>query len=979
MSGDVELAGRTRELAVAVDIMSSSSQALTVIGEAGVGKSRLVAEASRATEERGRVVLRGQCLSLATSLPLLPFLDVLRALVKLNDGQIWSSVLEGCQPSVRGEISRLLPDTADRLDGPQDPDWHSEGQRERLFDAVGALLTAANERHGVAVVIEDMHWADQATVDLVEYLMSPSHRVSAPLVLTFRTNDPASPGADAWLGRLPRTPAMTVLTLTPLAFEDATKQIRSLAGRELPITEIETLYARSEGNPFFVEQLVQSVLELGPGGSVRALPEGLTSLLLSRTETVTGSAQEVMACLAVAGRDVDELFLAECCAKPAPTIRRALRELADRRLLRAGTEQGLRLSHALLAEVVTMGLLPDEVRDWHRRVAEAMARQDNMDAAGAVAEHFRYAGLDLEELRWRLLAARQCQLVFARAEAAEHWVRAITLLESPLAPSVPEGTTPASIFAFAAISLKLSGDAVGATSLAKRGLEKYGNGADPATRAALLTGFSYDPRNRDPQAVRDALRQAVEIYEQLPPEWGYLRAAHDYWVSYQATADPETALPILDRALAVAPNAGAPMPHFLLLMDRALLHLIHGEVDAAFGRLSEAHGLLAIIGDPLVDISYATVHTDILNRLGRLEEVLPVAEGLGSVWTESNQTDKPIGILRCNVFEALTALGDVDGAAAVIEPVTRGAPQPRAWFEYAARAKLEMLRGRLAESEKRWATLPRQADPAVDCEIEPWRLELQLWQRRPQEALNQAVDIMEELVDTSESRNASQILLMAVRAHADVTILPTGGGQPPTSEAALSLKDLHSRMPVDPLSPGPLRPTADADALSWEAEWARAARVGETTLWDAAATAYEAHNRPHAAAYALWREAEALLASNGRQRAAAALLHAARLADQHDPLRTAIAKLAARAHVRLKDASTPQVATARPFGLTNREMTVLALIGNGDTNARIGAKLFISERTASVHVSNILRKLGVSSRIQAANIAEQLGLFPGND
>jgi DNA-binding CsgD family transcriptional regulator len=975
------LAGRTLELAAVVDVMTSSRRALTVTGEPGVGKSRLIAEAATVVEGHGAVVLRGQCLPLAANLPLLPFLAVLRALVDLENGQVWSTVLEACPSSVGREVIRLLPDSAEPQGGGEAGQLDGDWQQERLFDAVRRALTAAAEHRGVAVVIEDVHWADQTTVDLLEYLLAPSHAVSAPIVLTYRTGDPALPRGDTWLARQPRIPGMSVLTLSPLGFADAATQIRSLAGRELPMADVQTLFERSEGNPFFIEQLVQSVLDLAGGGSVNRLPQGLTSLLMSRTEQVAGSARDVMACLAVAAGGVDEAFLAECCAHPVPLIREALRELAERRLLRSDRDAGFRLAHALLAEAITESMLPGEVREWHHRIGEVMAQQPDTGAAAAVAEHFKAAGLDTEELRWRVAAAERSEAVFARSEAAAHWMRAVSLLESPLPPETPEGTTPAGIYAAAARCVKLTGDGARATVLAQSGLGRLGEEPDLATRAALLAEFSSHPFSGDPQASREALTEAVEIYERLPPSVGYLYAVNGLWNSYQASPHPETAVAALDRALAVAPELDAPMPHLLLLRDRAGVDVAQGNPDVALDRMSEARQLLTLIEDPFARIAFANTQTGILLAMGRLEEVLPAAEGLGFTWAATAQEDQKTTIVRTNVFEALTELGDVQGAAAVIDPVTEGTPQPGTWYAYAARAKLEMLRGHLNESDERWDALPRMADPSVDVEFEPWRLELTLWRRQPQRALSQGLDILKSLIDTSHTRQTGQLLLMAIRAHADLTRLPTTGNRRLSpAESEETLKTIHSRMAEDPLSLGPLRPIGDADGLLWQAEWARATHITDSARWDAAATAYERHNRPHVAAYARWRQAEALLVEDARARATPVLQHADRLASQHVPLHTAIAKLATRAHIRTdKPVSEPGPAAPNPFGLTSREMTVLKLVCDGDTNAKIGAQLFITEKTASVHVSNILRKLEVSSRIQAAAVAEQLGLLSESD
>jgi DNA-binding CsgD family transcriptional regulator len=388
-----------------------------------------------------------------------------------------------------------------------------------------------------------------------------------------------------------------------------------------------------------------------------------------------------------------------------------------------------------------------------------------------------------------------------------------------------------------------------------------------------------------------------------------------------------------------------------------------------------------VVDDPLPHVGYATALTDILLKLGRLQEVFPAAERLDLTWTDPIRYDLQTSVLRLNVFEALTELGDTQGAAIVIDPVTVGTPQPHTWFVYAARARLEMLRGNLSVSEERWAALPRAVNPDDVYEIEPWRLELKLWLRQPREALVHALDLLGGLVDSSDTRPTGRLLLMAVRALADLGRWPTKvGTQPSTPKTAETLKSLHSSMVDDPLRLGPLRPTGDADGLLWRAEWARAHREGDSVLWEAAAEAYEQHHRPHVAAYARWRQAEALLLEDGRALATPVLQHADRLALQHVPLRAAVAKLATRAHISLDDpASHRDAAVPHPFGLTSREMMVLELLCQGYTNAKIGSELFISEKTASVHVSNILRKLDVSSRVEAAVVAEQFELLSRND
>jgi len=172
----------------------------------------------------------------------------------------------------------------------------------------------------------------------------------------------------------------------------------------------------------------------------------------------------------------------------------------------------------------------------------------------------------------------------------------------------------------------------------------------------------------------------------------------------------------------------------------------------------------------------------------------------------------------------------------------------------------------------------------------------------------------------------------------------------------------------------------EADRLAWDAEQARARGDATPEAWDHVAAGYERVGRPHLVAYGRWRQAEALLADPVRKRDAAPVLRdAARLAIGHAPLLRQIEDLATRARIDLTPRQAPPPAAAAPFGLTGRELAVLRLLGQGRSNAQVGAELFISTKTASVHVSNILRKMQVPTRVAAATVAAQSGLLEEPD
>jgi DNA-binding CsgD family transcriptional regulator len=296
-----------------------------------------------------------------------------------------------------------------------------------------------------------------------------------------------------------------------------------------------------------------------------------------------------------------------------------------------------------------------------------------------------------------------------------------------------------------------------------------------------------------------------------------------------------------------------------------------------------------------------------------------------------------------------------------------------------------MLRGDTAASQERWRQLPLTGDPDDEFDVEPARIELDLWLRRPEAALAHALRLLNAHREDADTRLAGRLLVMAARAWADLCEQRgtdgAAGGPYLAAAPGEALAALHREMAEDPLATGPLRPAADADALIWEAEWTRAAGASDPAMWAAAAEAYARYPRPHQAAYARWRQAQGLLVAERKTDGLASVLRiAAREARGHEPLLGEIRRLAERARVSLDTVDNDVEPTVKGrFGLTPRELVILQRVARGDTNRQIGRDLFISEKTASVHVSNILRKLQVANRRQAAAVAEKAGLLVRGD
>ncbi len=400
------IAGRKAELAAVRRHLEAGTGLLLVTGEAGMGKTALVTAAAGGL---GTFVATGHCLPLATEIPLLPVADVLRDVIDAHPDW-FDSALAACAPYVAASLAVLIPEAAA---------WARDVQvriddRQLLFTAVDAVVRALAADRPTALLVEDFHWADPATLDLVEHLL---RRCPVPVVGTWRAGDEATPApSEEWFTRVRRLPGTTVLALSPLTREETAEQLRMLgAGTE----RLDTIHARSEGQPLFTEQLAAH-LDDGPG-----LPDLLADLLDRRLAGIVEESWAVLRLLGVAARPLRPELLAAATGLAPEELTAELRNLQVRRLLRR-TEGTVELQHPLLAESVQRRLVPGEDASAHRALALTIG--DAPDAEPAeVAEHWRRAGDTRNEIDWRLAAARRAAARFDRRQEADHYLRALEI------------------------------------------------------------------------------------------------------------------------------------------------------------------------------------------------------------------------------------------------------------------------------------------------------------------------------------------------------------------------------------------------------------------------------------------------------------------------------------------------------------------------------------------------------------------------
>ena len=945
----------------------------------------------------GMAWIRGGCLPLAEKLTLQPVAEALGELSRLDGGVLLETAL-GLTPSyVRAEVKRLLPGlrTGGVIDTPgRDEAW----RRERLLSAVAELLSAMAGHSGLVLVIEDVHWADGATLDCLTYLTRGGRRDAPTIVATCRSDEaPLDERVATWLAHMRAVSEVEEVRLGPMSRGEVSEQVTALAGGLPGALLAEEVYARAEGNPFFTEQLVAAAVTDAGGGVVRlpqTLPGRLSELLAARIRGCSGDARAVLAGLAVAGRPLTEAVLCEVTGLGLDVVRRGLQELAAAQLLAADTAEGThRLRHALLAEAVIAGLLPGERVALHERTARALAAATGETLVPEIAEHWAAAGRSSEELPARVAAARAAERVFGYAEAAAHWQRVIELCRVAPAAARAAGIDLPRVFVRAIDELDISGDSVRAGSVAEEAYERFASHPDPATAAVILHRAAYFRAIEAPATGLPLIMESLRLYEETPPSADHAEAWLDYGAIFMVHAQGrlDESAAAISRALEIAEAASAALLLPRILSWLALHAFLRGQIEDGVALYRRTRAVAEAAGDGAGLLWLATSESDaLLTRAdfsGSLEVAmsgLQVADrtGLGA-WYQAT-------VLASNAAESLLARGRTAEAAALIDPLTTGSPDRDHWFVHEMRAEIDLRRGDIPAATRRREQIRACAGQigSIDTarETARWAAELALWAGRPGDALEEVQGALGQHTGTGMTIFYAPVLTVGMRACADLAEQARARRDDHRASAALAAaSDLVAwvdQVAGAPFTDHPFVGSIPAERADWEAERTRLAGKNDPAAWSVVAKTWDSLGCPHRAAYARWRRAQAQLDSGQPATAAAAALRAAAAAAEgHAPLLAEIRKLAERARIPLPapSADPPKsprpAATPAPYGLTRRELAVLQLLAAGRTNAQIGAELYISPKTASVHVTSIFRKLGVSGRVQAAALAERAGLL----
>jgi DNA-binding NarL/FixJ family response regulator/tetratricopeptide (TPR) repeat protein len=993
--------GRERELAVvdaALDgALSGRAGHLLIAGEAGVGKSRLVEEAVRAATERGMEVLRGSCVNIGPSgVPYGPIVEALRDLPRDLTPDEVAAVVGHSGP----DLARLLPAlvSADEL---PEVTVQSQWLQARLLEALLGLVQRLASMAPLLLVIEDLHWADPGTRETLTYLIRNLRTDPTVLLVTYRSDElhrrhPLLP----WLAEIQRMGGVERIELARFSPSETRELLVAILGEDPRRDLAEHVFERSDGNPFFIEELVMADRTVSQG---RAIPPTLRGILLARIEALPDAARSVVGVAAVAGRRVDHDLLAAVIGRDEDTTLASLREAVSQQVLVAyetGASEGYAFRHALMQEAAYDDLLPGERRRLHRAFAEALGgRVAGAGAAAAMhwvelAYHWMAARGDRRALDASMRAATASVDAYAFADALHHYESVLELWSSLDDPEEVTGVDHAAILDAASTVAAIDGQPQRSMALREAAVAELDADADPV-RAALWQERLGRVRwlaGETAGSLR-AYEEAVTMVPAEPLSPARARVLSGYGQILMLLDRWEESGERCEEALRLARASGDRQVEGHALCSYGLDLAAMGRTEEGIAALEDAHRIAVEIGN-IDDIGRASVNlANALQVTGYNERAADVVRAGIAEARELGIASSYGAYLAHQGTIVLYELGEWQAAA----DMSADAFATEHLELHADRYGLARLVPLLVSSGDEHAELRLdqlghllEGGPAEGQFWAPYhtaRAEYETWQGHPDVALSGVRSGYAAIADISLYYYKLRLLRIGARAAADLADQARARRDKALERSAREGWDeLDARLrpllaQTYEMHHGPTEAEARAEAATIEAELARLRAEPQVDAWRDAVARWIERRRPYLLAYSRWRLAEALLADGDRGAAAAELVEAHRVAADLGalPLKGAVESLAARARIDLVpvgDAAAVRDdgAAKDPFRLTPREREVLALVSVGRTNRQIADELFISESTAGVHVSNILGKLGVASRTEAAGVAVRLGL-----
>ena len=947
------------------DVIDDGSRFVIVGGDAGAGKTTVieafVADLGSSLADRKAQLIRGQCVPLGgDGLPYAPVVGALRDLLAQHGRD---QVLEWAGAG-RAALGALLPDLAEGADT-------GESIRLQLFEAITMLWERATEPGPLVVIMEDIHWADESTRHLLRFLARALTDAPVMIIASYRTDEltrrhPLRPFL-AEIGRLIGTVRVEVGNLDR---GEVAELLGQLLDRPPSNAVIDMVFRRSEGIPYFVEELTRSAAR----GCID-MPDTLRDALNVRIQTLSDEAQGVVDLAAVAGNRVDHQLLEAVASGTGVDLDHGLREAIDAAVLTAD-ETGYSFRHALLREVVHDDLMPGQHARLHARFAAIMEANPELVRAGTapleIAHHWSAAHEVNKAFRWSIAAARSGSAAYH--ETLKMYERALELWDQAEAPESVAGSR-ALVLKQAAVAAGDAGEDERALALVSAALTEAGPGSNPEERIkALMLKSRLLASLMRPGSV-DPLREAVAL---LPADVSPAlrgRVLDDLATRMMLAGDPRGGLEVAwqaieavkdlsdDPSITSRSDRGSTRPEWI----QSNVHNTLGTGLAAMGE--EAAGLAEFDragalahGNNKTELRFFVNYSDVLHLTGRYQHAVDQARA-GIELARSRGLERSLGaMLAGNAAEPLLALGQWEQAYAMIKRALElDPPAHHTAHLRLLQAWLRIWRGELDEAD----AILREFRPMISDGHHAPQYASQVIRTDTEYALAIGdherawanVTVFFDHWDTYHTAWTYPVLALAAAAARALDHQDRSGRR---SAIVGDLVEHRARkINIRPF----WLPVITAELADTAESW-------RTALEELEGLPVPAHLPP----YAGLRLAQHLVVARERAEAKSVLATAGERASALGArlLVDRLGALTQRAGLAVPSGSRPTPLS----GLTPREIEVLQLVAAGRSNGEIGSALFISTKTASVHVSNILAKLGVSGRGEAAALAHRLGLVP---
>ncbi|MCR6485892.1 AAA family ATPase [Amycolatopsis sp. OK19-0408] len=993
LGSGIPLVARTHEMrrlrAAFARAERGEAGAVLLSGDAGVGKTRLLTALGEHVEACGGLVLTGRCIDVREGgLPYLPFAEALAPLGSASDPAVAAAV------RARPALGRLLPQgqgfeepraaehppmTSHDRETMVRPRPEQDLGQLQLFDAVLGVLTEVAESRPVVLLLEDLHWADASTRNLLSFLLSRLRAQRLLVVGSYREEDVhRRHPLRGLLSELVRLATVERVDLHPFGAADARKFVAALADQPMPADVVADIVDRSQGNPFFAEELLATKTECND------LPAGLAEVLLSRLERLSPDARRVVRVLSVANEPVMHAALADVSGLGELELDEALREAVQHHVLVVLSDGSYTFRHALLQEAVYGDLLPGERSRTHAAYAARIkARPQGRGHDAKLAYHSMQSSDLVTALPAFLRAMDEAEKLGAPGSALGHVEQALSIWDAVAPADRPEGFDELRLLHEASYFAGTSGEPERAAAFARSATQALTpeTSSDRAAKTWRRLAEALLALEGTLDEATAAIDRAWDLVKDTEPSgtraWvlasraGFLRLIDQ----------PEAALESARTAVSDAQAVGAANAEASALVTLGTLADSAGHPAEARDWLRKAQRKAREAGGPNTEIRatyfLALSHDDEGEFAEALEHVtsgVARAEETGLSWSS-------FGIeLRARQLMLRYLIGDWPDESA--SRAGRGVSSAVAARILGIWSLFVVARGRFDEAAKLVSGLRQHwtADMQIPLSIGDAGIQAAYWRGEHAEAVRRAEDLVGWLERIEPGLlagirvatlgvSAAAALAADARVHGDQTAV---GAAVAAGERLLA----HGRMcsVVGQPRSGTLGPEGRAWLARLEAAASCLSGRGDAAKWAAAAEAF-GYGAVYEQAICRWHEAEALLAADASAATALEAAHAVAVRLGAIPLRDAVRDLAHRARVELDGVEPAAPARTVADPLTDRERDVLERVALGRTNRQVGEELYISEKTVSVHLSRVMAKLGASRRAEAVAIAYDRGLL----